>query len=187
MIWRVCNINELDVAQSEQCFLLAEPARKLQLQKMQPQRRKASLCGEWLAKTMLSAQSGIPLEKLRLKRTEQGKPYAENCPLHFNVSHSGDWIACAVSSRPIGIDIEQLRQTDLKLARRLCTEAELEWLQPEAPDVYRRLLQLWTAKEAYFKWKGSGIQNLQSISIFDLQPNLQQLKTKDYILSIYQK
>ena len=184
MIWRVCNINELDEVQLEQCFALAEPERRQRLQKMQPHRRRASLGGEWLAKQLLNAQSGIPLEELRFQRTEQGKPYAENCPLHFNVSHSGDWIACAVSSRPIGIDIEQLRQPDLKIARRLCTPEEAAWLEPDAPH---RLLQIWTEKEAYFIWKGSGIQNLQSISHFDLQPHLQQTETADYFLSIYQE
>lgn len=187
MNWRICNLKDFEKAQAEHCFALAEPARREQLQKMGAERRAASLCGEWMAKQMLSAQSGIPLESLRLLRTEKGKPFAENCPLHFNISHSGDWVACAVSSRPIGIDIEQMRQPDLKIARRLCTPEELAWLAPDEPDAPCRLLQIWTAKEAYFKWKGSGITDLKSISLFELQPHLQQQETADYVLAVYQE
>ncbi len=188
MVWQVKKIDDFSQSALEQCLALMIPARRAQVEAIRhPGRRIAALCGEWLAKQMLAAHTGRAIEEITISRTEAGKPYAENCPAHFNLSHSGEFIACAVDDAPLGIDIEAVKPLDLKVARRVCTDPELEYLAPERPDALRRFYKIWTAKEAYFKARGTGITDLKSITYFDLQPHLQQVETESYILSIYQK
>jgi 4'-phosphopantetheinyl transferase len=141
-----------------------------------PARLHQRQCGEALAKRMLAEYTARPLQSIEIERTENGKPFAKGIPLHFSISHSGDLLCCALSRFPIGIDIELRREIRPDLARRLCAEGE------NSTD----LLALWTAKEAYFKWLGTGIKDLKSITLQKIAPRLSQIKTKDYILSIYQ-
>ena len=142
--------------------------------------------GEAFARQLLEEYSGQAAEDFVIKRTPKGKPYAENSPLEFNLSHSGKWLLCAVGEQPLGVDIEAIQPRDLKIARRVCTPKELAYLAPDQPDVLTRFLRIWTAKEAYFKALGSGITDLKSICYFDLLPRLQQIQTEEYVLSIYQ-
>jgi phosphopantetheinyl transferase len=148
---------------------------------LHPARRKAALCGEYLARQMLAECSGLSPASFRILRTPQGKPYAEGLPFHFNLSHSGPFLVCAVATHPVGVDIEVNTPPDPRLARRLCTPSEQALLQAGT----LHLLELWTAKEAYFKAIGSGITDLQSIDYRALLPRLQRIVTKDYILSFY--
>lgn len=149
-------------------------------------RKERTQIGEAFARQLLEEYSGQAAETFVIKRTPKGKPYAENCSLEFNLSHSGKWLLCAVGDQPLGVDIEAIKPRDLKIAERFFTPKEQEFLAPDQPDALLRFLQIWTAKEAYFKWQGSGITDLKSICYFDLLPRLQQIETKDYILSIYQ-
>lgn len=141
--------------------------------------------GEALARRMLQEYTGRPAASFNLARTEAGKPYTENGP-EFNLSHSGEFLACAVSDRPIGIDIEAVRPLKIEIARRVCTPSELDYIAPATEGAHLRFLQVWTAKEAYFKALGTGIAGLQSVCYFDLLPRLQRVETEAYILTIYQ-
>lgn len=90
---------------------------------------------------------------------EHGKPSLVGGP-SFNASDSGDSVAIAVSSAEVGLDIENartLRRAD-RLARRICTPLELDDLAelPEA-ERDRRILRLWTCKEAALKAVGVGL------------------------------
>ena len=187
MEWRVCKIADFNAEELKRCFALAEPERKQAiLQIRSEERQKETLCGEWLAKTMLSEQCNLPIEKIHILRQPKGKPFAADCPLHFNISHSGGYVACAISEQPLGIDLERNRGSDLRVARRICSPRELAWLAPDQPDAPRRFLQIWTAKEAYVKYLGTGLAALKTADFSELQPRLQQIINKDYILSIYQ-
>ena len=88
---------------------------------------------------------------------EQGKPYFPNHPeYHFNISHSGRFALCALDERPVGADIEHIRPHHPKLAERICSSQELDWLK-EQPDKISALCQLWTCKEALVKYLGTGL------------------------------
>ncbi len=143
--------------------------------------------GEAFARQLLEEYSGQAAETFIIKRTPKGKPFAEGSPLEFNLSHSGQWLLCAVGDQPLGVDIEVFKPRDLKIAERFFTPKEQEFLALQKADAHLRFLQIWTAKEAYFKWQGSGITNLKNVCYFDLLPHLQQIVTEEYVLSIYQK
>ncbi len=149
-------------------------------------RNERTHLGEAFARQLLAEFSDQPADSFIIARTNKGKPYAENCPLELNLSHSGKWLLCAVGEQPLGVDIEEIKPRDVKIARRICTTKEMEFLAPDQPGALLRFLKIWTAKEAYFKAIGTGITDLKSVCYFDLLPRLQQIETEEYILSIYQ-
>ena len=75
----------------------------------------------------------------------------------FNLSHSGDFVMLAISDTPVGCDIERLHKAILshhvfhpqELARLLAL--------PEGDARDHEFLRLWTAKEAFLKAIGTGI------------------------------
>ena len=92
-----------------------------------------------------------------IERTATGKPFFPDHPqLQFNLSHSGTFALCALDDSPVGVDIEVIRPHHPRLAQRICSPAELEWVNTQ-PDPQRALLSLWTKKEARVKQNGCGL------------------------------
>lgn len=193
MEWQLRSIQSMAPTEYDRCLRLMEPARRQKVLDMRhEQSRRATVLGEWMIKTALAAQSGLPEEQIVLHRTEAGKPYAQDLAIFFNLSHSGEWVALALDDRPIGIDIEILRPLDLKIAKRVCTASDLDFLfrgapifeKTEDPTLLDRFFRIWTAKEAYFKQIGTGITDLKAISYADLSP--QHFHDKDLMITIQQ-
>lgn len=124
--------------------------------------RKRSLAGDILVKKYLSKLYGISKEKIEIKKGKHGKPYVLNLPAHFNVSHSGSYTVVAISDRPIGIDIEIIKDFSAILAKKHFNEDELKYISGTGPSRKKQLMQqsfyqIWTAKEAYLKYMGTGL------------------------------
>lgn len=145
-----------------------------------------TLIGEAFAKELLGEFTHLSPATFTIARAEKGKPYAEGNIAELNLSHSGRWLLCAVGDQPLGVDIEMIQPRNLKVAERFFTAKEQEFLAEEQGDALIGFLKVWTAKEAYFKWLGSGIGDLKSVCYFDLLPRLKQIVTEEYVLSIYQ-
>lgn len=91
---------------------------------------------------------------------EKGKPYFENIPLFFSLSHSGEYVLCAVSGRELGADIQKIQSTDvLKMAKRFFSESECRTLEgcESHRERQRLFFGFWTRKEAYGKLTGEGV------------------------------
>lgn len=91
---------------------------------------------------------------------EYGKPFIEGCPA-FSLSHSKTAIAVAVASSvaegEIGIDIECIdRRLDDGLIRRTMNDEEQHRIAL-SDDKARAFIRLWTQKESYLKYVGTGI------------------------------
>ncbi|MCL2372784.1 MAG: 4'-phosphopantetheinyl transferase superfamily protein [Defluviitaleaceae bacterium] len=117
-----------------------------------------TLYGELMLRYMLMQHFSIRHEDIQLLKDESGKPYLKGLPVHFNISHSGDYVVCAVSEQPVGIDIERIKEVDFKLAERYFCKSEYRDLF--AREEIRRLdyfFSLWTLKESYLKWLGTGM------------------------------
>ena len=95
----------------------------------------------------------------------------------------------AVDSKNIGIDIEKVREINLNLTKKVCTEIEREYVlgasSPQEQIV--RFLEIWTAKESYFKFSGTGIADLKSADYFNIKQNIKRIEIPGYILSVYQE
>ena len=90
---------------------------------------------------------------------EHGQPFLENYPhLHFSQSHCKQAVAVALSEQgPIGIDVECRRKVSENLIKKVCSETEQQLIRQSA-DPELEFLRLWTRKEAYVKYLGTGIQ-----------------------------
>ncbi len=155
--------------------------------------KKRSVAGEMLARKAIAEWCGVLPESITFDIKDLGKPYAKDLPVEFNISHSGDMVVCAVDDKPVGIDIEQIRPINLTVAKQICTDKELLYLFGHMPtkqdytyttdtEVLTRFFELWTAKEAYGKYKGNGIQN---IKIDTDKITLQKVIVANYTISIY--
>ena len=157
--------------------------------------KKRTVAGEMLARKAITELCGVAEEEIVFGKTEKGKPFAENVDVHFNVSHSGNFVVCAADKKSIGVDIEEIRPVKLTVAKRVYTTDELVYLFGYTPtdddfnktpdsQMLVRFFELWTAKEAYLKYTGTGIvDNLNKMSVN--RNNIHCEISDDYIFSVY--
>lgn len=129
------------------------------------------LISEIIARQYISKEIGIPFEMIEFKQGLYGKPYITlEKPLSFNWSHAGDWILFAMDSTSIGVDVEQIHHVkELDLAKRFFAPEEVAQLETMPPEARRRhFFKLWSLKESYIKWKGTGMNtSLYSFHFID--------------------
>lgn len=119
--------------------------------------RLRTLLGERLARRGICDRCGLAESCVTIERTKQGKPYAPGLPCHFSISHSGDYVLCAFSEQVLGLDVEQVKEINLGFAADVFSEEEMQLLSSESGAAKTRLFfALWTLKESYVKWLGTG-------------------------------
>ena len=115
-----------------------------------------------LVRIVLSDHLGIPPRKIRVSRTDMGKPVVME-RVHFNVTHSGDLVLLAISEqRAVGVDVERRREVlrVRALMQRWLTEPERQQcaeLTRRGATVSDAFLRIWSLKEARLKALGVGI------------------------------
>ncbi len=89
----------------------------------------------------------------------QGKPYLQDYPLYFNLSHSGEYIFCAVSEQEIGADIQIMDgKISEQIVQRFFSEEERKaWEECNVEGRRDLFYRLWCRKEAYGKLTGQGV------------------------------
>ncbi len=196
MEWFKYNINDLSFADYEKWFSLMTGEKKEKVNRMRLEDdKKRSVIGEMLVKKAISKNSGVSFEKIVFNVTPNGKPYIENSDIHFNISHCEDWVVCAIHNKSIGIDIEKIRPINFKIAKRFFTPNEQKYVFSKVPteedfekthdnQVLKRFFEVWTGKEAYLKYKGTGItDNLNALYVNE--NNLITEYFDNYIVRIY--
>ena len=119
-----------------------------------PRAYAQSLGVELLLMAALQELDGA-MTPLEISCGEGGKPALQDGP-EFSLSHSGERVFCALSDEAVGADIQQIRPCDPALARRFFTGTEAAWLEAQRErDLAFSLL--WSLKESYVKFLGSGI------------------------------
>ena len=94
----------------------------------------------------------------RILLEAKGKPYFEDSPWHFSISHTKGHVFCALSEHPIGIDAEETdRKINLLLADKILSPKEKVRYQ-QAENKRHALLKLWVLKEAAAKCTGEGLR-----------------------------
>ncbi len=181
-----------DFPQTEYDFafsLMTEERQKSVLKKRNDIQKKQTVLGEYLCKKGIADFLGIDIHNIRLTRTPEGKPFAEGIDVHFSISHSENLAVCAVSDKPIGIDCEYIRDINLRLTKIACTDSDREFIfgTDDVQEQKNRFFVVWTAKEAYFKFLGTGITNLKSVSYEDIKENCQTETEKGYMITTYKK
>ncbi|NLT40165.1 MAG: 4'-phosphopantetheinyl transferase superfamily protein [Clostridiales bacterium] len=117
---------------------------------------KKSACGILTAYALLRRELKLyhGISRPVIAYEKAGKPYLPEYPrLHFSISHSREYAVCAVSDTPVGTDGETVRALRDSLWRRVLTQSEYSWADGDPG----RLFRLWTLKESYFKFTGTGL------------------------------
>lgn len=116
-------------------------------------KRLQHLAGRLLLKEMYPE---FPVKLIRIADTK--KPFLENEPYHFSISHCGDYAAAIASkSYRVGVDVELKNDKIDRIQHKFIFKHELKTLHKQcAMPVNKMLTLVWSAKESVFKWWGVG-------------------------------
>ena len=118
-----------------------------------------------------------------IARTPEGKPYFPDAPeVSFSVSHSKGLVVIAAGTGSVGVDCELIGPVRVHAARRAFTEEEL--LYADTPE---RFYEVWTRKEAYFKFLGTGITEKFPFFNSLSSPDIYSFSFHGYVISVCDK
>lgn len=184
----IYNISDMTEAEYLEYYNKMNSIRKAKVDRLKFKDDKMrTVAGEMLLRKVLNRE-------FEIKVSDNGKPYSDDLEIEFNISHSGRFVALAINNSAVGIDIEEFRKVNLKLAKRICNDNELKYIfgyMPQVSDfdrnddqLIRRFFEIWTFKEAYFKYLGTGITDFSKVDYFDCSLNREQIITDEYIVQI---
>lgn len=138
------------ITEDEDFFLKEVP---LQREISHRHKRLQHLAGRLLLKEMFP---GFPVKLILIADTK--KPFLENEPFHFSISHCGDYAAALVSKTSrVGVDVELLNDRIDRIQHKFMYAAEVKRLHALcAMPLLQSLTLYWSVKESVFKWWGSG-------------------------------
>lgn len=107
-----------------------------------------------------------PKWNFTIKRSRSGKPYFQDAPISFSVSHTGSMWVCLMGTENAGVDIQEKRHINSdELARRFFTEEEEDYVRLWGITGF---LQIWVRKEAIIKYLGitlgEGLTKYETVS-----------------------
>ena len=129
------------------------------------------IIGEILLKNLIEQHENIKYENLVFKINKYGKPFITNKKIFFNISHSFSYIICVINNKEIGCDIEKIRKTNLNTIKLFATDNEIKYILKSKQNIEKRLFEIYTLKEAYFKMQGKDLKNIKNIE-FSLINNM---------------
>lgn len=95
-------------------------------------------------------------EKIQFEYKINKKPFLEKYKnIFFNISHSSSEIAVALSKNNVGVDIERIIYDYNSIADSVFSHEEKNYIYE--CDSEKRATKLWTFKESYLKYKGTGL------------------------------
>ena len=123
--------------------------------------RARYLAGRASLRWILAQALGIAPREVAIVRGRRGRPQlAEAAGIDFNVSHTADVALFGVwREGRIGVDVEREDRVihSPGLARRILTDRERAALPADGDAMRRRILRLWTCKEALAKATGDAM------------------------------
>lgn len=122
--------------------------------------------GRKLLQEMYAQAVGEPMPPILT--TPRGKPYFENSPWHFSISHTKQHAFCVLARENVAIDAEELtRKVNPKLAEKVLSPEEKAQYDT-AEDKNRAMLTFWVLKEAAAKLSGQGLTGFPNTTGFSL-------------------
>ena len=116
-----------------------------------------SVCAELLLQYSLFEATN-QYGEMTFSYNKYGKPTLKNVnDFFFNLSHSGDWVVLAYGASEVGVDIEKIRSGNERIVEGIFKEEEKEYIYSVAGmERNKRFTQIWTLKESYIKYLGTG-------------------------------
>lgn len=162
-----------------------------ELEALMPERMKKSSTYRFEEDRLRSIGAGYlimkyldPDDESLIEKNQYGKLFVKGYP-DFNISHSGDYAVFAKAEEGvIGIDIEQVKQRNLKVANKVFSDREREWM---SEDELNRFHILWTLKESVMKALGKGLSlTFTSFEVLDFNNDIP-VKVEDKELYLYSR
>lgn len=179
------NFSTINTATLEKLCFKIYPNRLKKANKLNPSKKKISLASFLLA--IFCIKNNLKISNFEFFKLG-GKPHLTAKNAFFNISHTQNAIACATSTCPIGIDLEKIKLINLKLAKKICCQAELTnflKLTNQQKKIY--LIKIWTMKESFSKMNAKPVfQNLKKINHKKIN-NLKCFTFNKFILSVCTK
>lgn len=153
--------------------------------------KKLCLYAALLVRMQLTELTGIPNDKLQFSFLSTQKPvFLSDSQYYFSFSHTHNAILCGISySEDIGVDIEKIKKAPFEIINSTFHSDEKDYvITSKNPDI--AFYEIWTRKEAYIKYKGSGLNDdlaLVNTKHPKLLPYLFTWKYEDYMCSIFSR
>jgi 4'-phosphopantetheinyl transferase len=126
-----------------------------------PTLRNRYILGRGALRVILGGLLALPPRAVPIVRGRRGRPQLAGGEVDFNVSHTGEIaIVAAARSGRIGVDVERRDRAinAAGIARKFLSAGERQGLDPaDAESTRRRVLRLWTCKEAMSKATGDAL------------------------------
>jgi len=151
--------------------------------------RKLKVYADILLRSKACESLKLRNQDLRFSQNSFGKPYLLNDPsFHFNISHTRNALVVGLSAYPVGVDIEKMNPADPRVARKVFTDNEFDYVFGEEINQDRRFNEIWTKKESYAKWIGEGWSSDAAVTDVLCDPVCTQMITaeiRQYTISAY--
>lgn len=117
-----------------------------------------------------------------------GKPFIDGeKDFFFSTSHSGKWVVIIYGTSEVGADVEIITSNIFSIAERYFTQVEQKYIFEsgnESSD--ERFIKLWTLKESYIKYLGTGLNTpLNSFTVYADTSLFSLMLTKDLLSLIF--
>ncbi len=149
--------------------------------------RQTYVISHGFLRVLLAARLGIHPPEVMIRKDARNKPFLEDNPLFFNLSHTRNAFAIAISPDfNIGIDLEKVNKgLDYGSVSGSClNSSEQMYIEETQAELYDRFFFLWTRKEAYLKALGTGItSDLWKIRSFQHRESLRGGFAEDYVIN----
>jgi len=161
------NISKLSKDKYQKYYDMLPPSRRMNVDFMayEEDRRRSVFAYALLYESLKLYD--VDITKYAFQVDVQGKPYFDNCPIKFNISHSGDFVAICISLEDAGCDIQEIVVRDFdNLIPILMNDDEAAYhatLQDK--EKHLNFFKVWSKKESYLKMLGSGLT--KSMKSFD--------------------
>lgn len=133
-----------------------------------------SILGRFLLIEGIKKIYGKDCTKSSIQYTKYRKPYFEDHPFKFNISHSGEMVVCALCKESeIGIDVELMSNIDIKDFKLQMTENEWNIIET-SNDKREAFFSYWTQKEAALKAHSHGL--MLPLKLFEIQQNRTEIR-----------
>lgn len=132
-------------------------------------RRVVSAAARDFVRVRVAQLTGRRHDSLIFSAGAHGKPYIEDSPVHFNLSHCGNVVIAAFSESEVGADIELIARGRSAVVQKKFTQGERDYIAvaPSEKEANRRFYEIWTAKEAFLKLYGVGLSGGLEVAAAD--------------------
>ena len=142
--------------------------------------------GSKIIKEYLLEYLGWNKEDFTLMKNKNGKPYFKYHKsafiIDFNVSHDESNVVLLYNfNKEVGIDIMSIKDRKTSFFDNIINKftPDEQLLLKTSKDFLTDFYRLWTFKEAYFKYLGTGIDNLDKINYTILEKNNNKIRIKN--------